>query len=491
MNIIALLYIDNDIKDSNLNFSGKYLPRELKERLQSGGIFSDIKYSAPEDFSGNTDSEIYFRKDKDDVSFWKEIFAKSTADHIVKILCDSPFIDIKIISEMIDVHTKYLAEFTYSENLPQGFSCEIISKELINAIPEQAEKTLPLAQVIRSNINKFDVELFYKAPDIRNKRLAFRSGNPREIRIMENIVDIAGRIPRYSEVKEIIDKNPGVLYLCPSYLEIELTGSCMLDCLFCYRNTLQRKRPDMGIDLFKKILKDMETFKLPYSVCFGGSGEPLMHKNFYEFLELARNDKVQNIVIETNGILADTNFKNYIVNNNDERIRIVFNINGLDSETYSAIHNKDYFDIVFKNIISIKENITTDNNIYIQIMKINETEAFLDRFYDFWEKYKIPIILQKQNTYLGKIQDRNYSDLTPLERTPCWHLQRDLNVLSDGTVTFCKQDVNGDYARGNLNNESIEELFTGSKDKFLNDYRQSYETSPDCQSCNEWYTFNL
>ena len=74
-------------------------------------------------------------------------------------------------------------------------------------------------------------------------------------------------------------------------------------------------------------------------------------------------------------------------------------------------------------------------------MKINETEPFLDRFYDFWEKYKIPIILQKQNTYLGKIQDRNYSDLTPLERTPCWHLQRDLVVLVDGSVPLCREDI--------------------------------------------------
>ena len=298
MNIIALLYVDNEVKDSDLSFSGKYLPVELKDRLNSCGLFTAVKYSAINGFTGKIDSEIYYREDRDDVSFWKDTFDRSGADHIVKIFCDSPFLDTDIISEMIEVHTKYLAEFTYSENLPQGFSCEIISKELINAIPGQVEKTLPLGQVIRSNINKFDVELYYKAPDIRDKRLSFRTGNPREMRIMENIVNISGKIPKYTEVGEIIDKNPEVLYLCPSYLEIELTGNCMLDCIFCFRNTLKYKRPDMDIGLFKKLLNDMSVFKLPYSICFGGSGEPLMHKNFYEFLDaVKKEDLVENIIL--------------------------------------------------------------------------------------------------------------------------------------------------------------------------------------------------
>jgi spiro-SPASM protein len=308
---------------------------------------------------------------------------------------------------------------------------------------------------------------------------------------MQNIVAIGGQIPKYSEVKKIIDNNPDVLYLSPSYVEIELTGRCDLDCIFCYRNTLKAEHGDMEIGLFRKILSDMKSFNLPYSVCFGGSGEPLMHKNFYEILDITRQENhIENIIIETNGILADSNFKNYIINSKDKRIKLIFNINGMDPDTYKTIHNSDHFDTVFQNITSIKDSLS-DNGIYIQIMKINETESFLDKYYDFWEKYKIPIILQKQNTFLGKIKDRSYSDLSPLERTPCWHLQRDLNISSEGTMMFCKQDVNGDYSRGNINNESIAKIFAKAKTSFLNDYKKKFITSPNCASCDEWYTFNL
>jgi len=492
LNISALLYVDNDLTDSDLIFSDKFLPEEIKNILLSKKLFTSIKFAIPKNYNGKIkNNDCIRREDNDDVLFWKKTFADLGADHIVKIFCDSAFLDTDILAEMINVHVKYLAEFTYSENLPAGYGCEIISKELVDAIPETDEKTLPLGQVIKSNINRFDVELFYKEPDIRNLRLSFRSGNPRERQIMQNIVAIGGQIPKYSEVKKIIDNNPDVLYLSPSYVEIELTGRCDLDCIFCYRNTLKAEHGDMEIGLFRKILSDMKSFNLPYSVCFGGSGEPLMHKNFYEILDITRQENhIENIIIETNGILADSNFKNYIINSKDKRIKLIFNINGMDPDTYKTIHNSDHFNTVFQNITSIKDSLS-DNGIYIQIMKINETESFLDKYYDFWEKYKIPIILQKQNTFLGKIKDRSYSDLSPLERTPCWHLQRDLNISSEGTMMFCKQDVNGDYSRGNINNESIAQIFAKSKTSFLNDYKKKFTTSPNCASCDEWYTFNL
>ena len=105
------------------------------------------------------------------------------------------------------------------------------------------------------------------------------------------------------------------------------------------------------------------------------------------------------------------------------------------------LHGTDRFETVLQNILGLAE--TARDRLYVQIMKINETEPFLDAYYDFWEKHKIPIILQKQNTFLGRIQDRRYSDLSPLDRIPCWHLQRDLYITADGGVSFCKQDVDG------------------------------------------------
>ena len=486
-----LIYIEKALCDEDLVFMNTFLPEYLALMLKGLNNSTKVFYSAPVGYSGRLKGSQYFfqRERQDDVEFWKDIFSRSGSDHLCKINAESALCDGAVILEMIDLHLKYLAEFTFSENLPAGFSCEIVSKELIESIPDFNEKTLPLSQVVKANINQFDIELYYKEPDIRDKRISFLIGNRREKRIMENIFSVHKKNPAYSEIKGVIEKNPEVLYVAPSYLEIELTGACDLSCLFCYRTALKEAHGNMDAGLSKKIFEQMGSFQLPYAVCFGGSGEPMMHPKFYEILTQAQNEPlVESVIVETNGLYADANYRNFILNTG-LKISTIVNCNGMNAETYEKLHGRDCFDRVRDNVLSLNE--AAAGRLYIQIMKIKETEPFTDAYYDYWEKYKIPIIFQKQNTYLGRVEDRRYSDLSPLERVPCWHLQRDLYVLSDGTVSFCKQDVEGACSKGNINKETVQALWQKKKENFINDYNKSYPAAPDCKSCDEWYTFNI
>jgi spiro-SPASM protein len=215
----------------------------------------------------------------------------------------------------------------------------------------------------------------------------------------------------------------------------------------------------------------------------------MMHPRFYEMLSMVQNEPlVESAIVETNGIHADANYRNYILNTGN-KIKTIVNINGINPETYTRLHGKDYFDRVRENILALNE--IAGDRLYVQIMKIKETEPFLDAYYDFWEKQKVPVILQKQNTFLGRIEDRRYSDLTPLDRIPCWHLQRDLYIMADGTVSFCKQDVDGDWKCGNCGSEKLSSLWEKKRVSFIMDYKKDYASSPDCRSCDEWYTFNF
>jgi spiro-SPASM protein len=492
--IDVLLFTEKGCSDDDLTFNGNFLPQYLADEVTSIDGVSSAFFACPDSYEGkltNMSNNIPM-KDHDDVAFWKELFSKSDADHIVKIYSDSPFLDSVIIEEMIKLHIEYLAEFTYSENLPAGFGCEIVSRELITAIPEFEEKTLPLSKVIKSNINHFDIELYYKEPDIRDKRLSFRCGDSREKAILERISSVAGKKPSYDEIKGVIEKNPEVLYVGPSYVEIELTGNCDLDCIFCFRNTLPQYHGDMDISTLDKIITEMNSFNLPYTVCLGGSGEPMMHPNFYEALDKMHEEKlISTILIETNGVYGDNNFRNYIQKKDNHKIRLIININGYDKATYQKLHGKDNFDTVYENVIQLRELFSSEDTMFVQIMKINETEEFLDRYYDFWDKEKVQVILQKQNTYLGKVEDRRYSDLSPLNRIPCWHLQRDLYFNSNGTASFCKQDIESQYSADNINNSSLSDIWNNRKEAFLNDYKGKLAENPDCESCDEWYTFNF
>jgi len=503
-NIDVLIFIEDNVNDTELVFNSSYVPEMIERSIKNSDPETRIYYSISSGYNGrlkNLDN-TFTRESSGDIIFWKNFFSKTSSEHVAVIYGDSPFFDAEILKEMSGIHTRYLAEFTFSENLPDGFACEIISRELVNQLPDTNEKTLPIGKVIRSNINKFDVELYYREPDIRSKRISFRLNSIRERRIMENLYSIKKAVPGYSEVKDLIESNPGSLFTGPSYVEIELTGKCPLDCLFCYRKTLSNGvHGDMELKTLSAVLEGMREFAIPYTLCFSGSGEPMDHPEFYVFMETAlKENLVEQLVIETNGIKADSNFKSFISKPENSRVKVIVNNNGLDRESYLRIHKYDAYDTVLKNIKSLVELNTGAERVYIQVMKINETDEFtketdiksyLDKYYDFWEGEKVPIILQKQNIYFGRIPDRRYSDLSPVKRTPCWHLQRDLYILSDGTVSFCKQDIDGESSRGNVKNTSLAEIWNRQEKSFLEDYSGNFPSKPGCRDCDEWYTFNF
>ena len=349
----VIIHIDDNLKDEELCFNNHFVPEMIKNKIISKNPDINIYYSIPSSYKGKLSDleKTIMREDSEDVRFWKKFFSSSKSDHAIMVKGDSPFFDIDILNEMLEIHLKYLAEFTFSENLPEGFACEIFSRELINQTPDTDEKTLPLSQVVKANINKFDVELFYKDPDIRSKRISFRLSNRRDKIIMENIYNINKSIPSYIDIKKIIESNPEILFIGPSYMEIELTGKCESDCLFCYRNTLSPEHGDMESKTFTAILEGLREFNLPYTLCLSGSGEPMEHPEFYSFMETAlKEDLLEQLIIETNGIKADSNFKNFIAKPENQKVKVIINNNGLDKESYIRFHKRDSFDAVFNNI---------------------------------------------------------------------------------------------------------------------------------------------
>lgn len=500
----VIIAIDDDVNDESLFFNDRFIPEIITDRIKESNSEINFYYSLPTSYSGRLKSagNCFVRENGDDIIFWKKFFSSVSSEHVAVISGDSLFFDPVILSEMSDIHLKYLAEFTFSENLPDGFACELISRELVNQVPDTDEKTLPLGRVVRANINRFDVELFYKEPDIRSKRISFRMNNLREKSIMQNLYNLNGSIPAYAEIKGLIDSNPDVLFNGPSYVELELTGKCSLDCIFCYRKSLKNgEHGHLSEQAFKSVLDGMRGFNLPYTLCLSGSGEPMEHPSFYSMLESAvKEPLVERIIVETNGVHAGMNFKSFVERTENSKVHVIVNNNGLDRESYIRFHGADQYDTVLKNITSLAGLNRDSNRVYIQVMKINETDEFakandtktyLDRYYDFWESQKIPIILQKQNVYSARIPDRRYSDLSPVKRTPCWHLQRDIYILSDGTVSFCKQDIDGENSYGNVTASSLDEIWNRQRQMFLEDYKENYPEKPDCRNCDEWYTFNF
>ena len=360
LKIIAVLKAEELSTIRDLYFQGIFTPHELARRLKSIPGIDEVILAIPDGFTVEDPGPLRIKTigSGTDLEFWKGLFEESEIGHAIHVHVDSPFLDTDIIKEMLAVHLKYLPEYTYSENVPTGFCGEIISSDLVKSLPEGEKNTLPLSQVIKSNIHHFDVEIHYAHPDIREKRLSFRSADPRNRMVMENIAAKLGRIPSYSEIKDVIDGSPEVLFISPSFIEVELTGRCDLNCIFCYRNFLKSDHGDMDSTVYRRLIDGIEALQLPCSLLFSGSGEPMMHDKFYEQMDLALGcESVSTLVLETNGIRADGNFANYLSANKSAKLKVIVNINGFNRETYTALHGSDHFDTVAENVVTLRKSL--------------------------------------------------------------------------------------------------------------------------------------
>jgi spiro-SPASM protein len=206
---------------------------------------------------------------------------------------------------------------------------------------------------------------------------------------------------------------------------------------------------------------------------------------------LYKESLVNQIILETNGIELKPQLLEKLLRYQD-KLFIIVNINALDAESYTEIHGKDQFARILENLENInKELITKKEFITVQFLKINQTQNIIDPFYSFWHDRKLNVLLQKQNTFNGLVKDFRFSDLTPLERFPCWHLKRDLVILADGAVTVCKQDIQGQKILGNFQELGLNEIWENGKNIAIQEAKKEFPQYPACAKCDEWYTFNF
>jgi radical SAM protein with 4Fe4S-binding SPASM domain len=255
---------------------------------------------------------------------------------------------------------------------------------------------------------------------------------------------------------------------------IEITNICNLDCSFCHNN--QRRSQRLSIESFDYILKQIK----PYTeyVYLHVKGEPLLHPNLLNFLDLAHDEGFK-VNITTNGLLINKlkddflnkpsirqiNFslhsftenkkENYIgdilefVEEAMNKTQIIislrlWNFNKDDKEAYAK--NKIIFEAI-ESKFSI-ENKIEDNLIPGKGLKIKE-RLYLNTDYEFeW-----PTL------------ESNYHS----ENGFCYALRDQVAILVDGTVVPCCLDGEGVTNLGNIFKENFSQIIESERARAIYD----------------------
>jgi MoaA/NifB/PqqE/SkfB family radical SAM enzyme len=276
----------------------------------------------------------------------------------------------------------------------------------------------------------------------------------------------------------------------PTVLMIENTNHCNAECVMCPRDTLSRKRGYMDFGLFEKLMKEVSGVRRKPVTHLHGFGEPLLDTLLAERIRLAKSCGVSNTYLVTNASLLYPETSRKLIDAGLDKMKISFY--GTDDESYGATMKRLNFKRTFQNITEFlqirKEMQRGTPRLILQYLPNDTNQARTEEFKALWGPVIEPQVgdclnISSLHNYGG---GRAYNHLKKKIVSVCYFPWTSMSVLWDGRVVTCCMDSNGVQVLGDLNSQSIQEVWNGP---VLSGVRENfrkfdYGQYPVCLSCD-------
>jgi len=251
----------------------------------------------------------------------------------------------------------------------------------------------------------------------------------------------------------------------PSVIMIENTNCCNAQCVMCPREKLTRKPGFMAFELFEKIMKELSSARRQPVVNLHGFGEPLLDKLLPERIKLAKTSGIKHTYIVTNASLLFPETSRKIINAGLDTMKISFY--GTDQESYQATMRRLDFKVTLQNIrefVRIRKELKKRNpKLILQYLPQEANEAKTEEFQSLWRS----VLDKRAGDCLNHSSLHNYGGGRAYNRvgerivSVCFYPWTALSVLCDGRAVTCCMDYNGVQGVGDLNFQSVMEIWNG------------------------------
>ncbi|MGC8764663.1 MAG: spiro-SPASM protein [Brevinematia bacterium] len=434
------------------------------------------------DFSTSYEFLDFLRKDLKDTN-------------VIILNAFSPLFDLSQTEEMLSQHEKYVFDYSYTENLPEGLLPEIISTSFIEYFIQYIPENLPLfkktfRELIEREISSYDCNIFITESEISKYRIDFVPSNPNNLYVIKNIIENYKENLSIQQIERIISENPAIIRYRPTYYEIELTTEREKGRMFA--SSLLKREGFMKLDHFKNILNEIKKFSFNPVVSLGLFGEPFLHPEIDRIIEIISAYPEISFLFESRGIFLNTNsIKEALKLKNAS---IIFDISFEDVEKFKAYKTPLNPVLPEKSFITLENEIKSlpeREKIYIQFTRNIYNEEDLIKFYERWKDFKERIIIKKLDTFGGNLSNLRVVDLSPVKRFFCYHLKNDMVIYYNGDVPICREDINGENLMGNIFKDGIEKCWNEMKKFYLSHFKNEFLPECLCKNCDDWWIFNF
>lgn len=281
----------------------------------------------------------------------------------------------------------------------------------------------------------------------------------------------------------------------PKYFEIETINVCNAQCIMCpiSKSNTGNKRKIMTMELFQKFLDEISEYNdWIETVCLNRDGEPTLDKTIHEKVRMLKDIKIKKVTLTTNAQLLDENLVCKLIESNLDDIMI--SIDSINKETYESIRKGLNFETVLENIlklIEIRNKRNSKMTIRIRMVIMDKNKDEVDAWKDFWNKklshidraYAMP-----EHSWGNQLKEENLNKRERYKQIPCVFPFSSMAIHSDGIVSLCNVDYNRKHTLGNLNCQTIKEIWISEVFKEVrklhaNAMRNDIEL---CKGCDLW-----
>lgn len=272
----------------------------------------------------------------------------------------------------------------------------------------------------------------------------------------------------------------------PKIIEVQFHNKCNSNCLICPYKDMNYNYEKMSKELFEKFLSEIDENKLKRIIPYLNN-EPFLSTDFINMVKMIRN-KFKKIEIEISSNVSMIKEIDIVEMSKLNITELRLSVFGYEKSTYNKMMPCLNYEKTFEKLQMIS-SVMKDSNTIISIVMIDNGEINEQEFIDMkclcdklGFKFERWGFLDRSDNVTYKsnnIYNENVSSCEqnrPLER---------MHILSDGRVIFCCQDWSHSLVVGNINNNTISEVW--NSETFINARKSLYDKEKDspmiCKKC--------
>jgi MoaA/NifB/PqqE/SkfB family radical SAM enzyme len=282
----------------------------------------------------------------------------------------------------------------------------------------------------------------------------------------------------------------------PMMLVLSYVYPCNALCPHCpYTNSNIRKEyqdaPHMPERTFRRIADEAGQYGAYLRI--SGGGEPMLHPQAVELLVYAKKVGCK-IGLITNGSLFTDEKSVALLNAGVDMIE--FSVDACDPDTYAIVRKGLDWNELLENVrrmVTLRNALKSPSKIVASAVAQKGVDM-LD-VEKFWvEEIGVDYLIKRKfltwgvNTTLDPSRSADPIAYLNTDEVPCPFIFERLNIDSRGNVMVCGYDISGNTSMGNVNADSIKDIWHGEGFRFYRDKHLSGRGTdiPMCAGCPDW-----